>query len=98
MLNSTPLEKLNAIQAKILTLHEQLLKTKELLQDVQEENEELKKAIKDRDIKLKDFQNKFKITNIVKGFDLRDGDNEDVKKKIEEYIGEIDRCIAHLSR
>ncbi|MDH5597922.1 MAG: hypothetical protein OEY34_02295 [Cyclobacteriaceae bacterium] len=98
MVETTPLEKLNAIQAKILSLHEQLQQANQLLDEVQKENELLKKEIKDKDIKLKDFQNKFKITNIVKGFDLRDGDNEDVKKKIEEYIGEIDRCIAHLSR
>ncbi|MEM1406528.1 MAG: hypothetical protein AAGG59_07125 [Bacteroidota bacterium] len=62
------------------------------------ENEELRALIKSRDEQISGFQNKIKISKIVEGIDTEGEDSSELKKKIDVYIKEIDRCIAHLSK
>ena len=61
-------------------------------------NQELKEIIKKKDDQILDFQNKYKISKIVKN--LRDGEEDasELKNQINEYIREIDKCILHLSQ
>ena len=61
------------------------------------ENRHLKDRLQGLNEQLKSFQNQEKITKIVDG--VLDGGvkSSDLKQKINEYIREIDKCIAHLS-
>lgn len=62
------------------------------------ENKELKEVIRQKDGQLAGFQNQIKISKIVQN--VATGDDADatgLKQQIDEYIKEIDRCIAQLS-
>ena len=72
--------------------------TKEELRLVKEENEELMNLVKENEDKIHDFQNREKINKIVSHVTEDSGERiTELKQKINEYIKEIDRCIAHLS-
>jgi len=62
------------------------------------ENQELKEIITKKDDQIIDFQNKYKISKIVRN--IRDGEDDasELKNQINEYIREIDKCIMHLSQ
>ncbi len=45
-----------------------------------------------------DFKNQIKISKIVDNINPEDGSVSELKKKVDEYIQEIDKCIAYLSR
>jgi len=62
------------------------------------ENNELKELIRKKDLQIIDFQNKYKISKIVRN--VRDGetDHSDLKNLLNEYIREIDKCILHLTQ
>mgnify|MGYP003454478154 CR=1 FL=1 len=59
---------------------------------------ELKAAIRVRDEQISGFHNQLKITKIVDSLNPEDGSVSELKKKVDDYIREIDKCIAHLSR
>ena len=61
------------------------------------ENEELISLIKVKDEQIFNFQNKIKISKIVNEIDEGE-DSSELKRKIDDYIKEIDKCIAHLSK
>ena len=42
------------------------------------------------------FQNQIKISKIVGNMVVGDNDTSDLKEVIDDYIKEIDKCIAHL--
>lgn len=62
------------------------------------ENNELKDLIRKKDLQIIDFQNKYKISKIVRN--VRDGetDHSELKNLLNEYIKEIDKCILHLTQ
>ena len=62
------------------------------------ENQQLKDAVKNREEQAKDFQNKYKITKIAGNLRTGDADISDIRNLLNEYIGEIDKCIIHLSQ
>lgn len=64
---------------------------------LQGENEELRSLIKAKDEQIFNFQNKIKISKIVNEIDEGE-DSSELKRKIDDYIKEIDKCIAHLSK
>jgi hypothetical protein len=89
---------LNGLERKILVLINEHNNLKEELQNVKKENQELKSAVKVRDEQIDRFHNQLKITKIVDNINPEDGSVSELKKKVDEYIREIDKCIAHLSR
>ena len=62
------------------------------------ENQQLKDEVKNREEQAKDFQNKYKITKIAGNLRTGDADISDIRNLLNEYIGEIDKCIIHLSQ
>lgn len=62
------------------------------------ENNELKELIRNKDVQIIDFQNKYKISKIARN--VRDGetDHSELKNLLNEYIREIDKCILHLTQ
>ena len=89
---------LNGLERKILVLVNEHKNLKEELKSLKRENQELKEAIKARDEQITGFHNQLKITKIVDSINPEDGSVSELKKKVDDYIREIDKCIAHLSR
>ena len=89
---------LTGLERKILVLVNEHKTLKDELKSLKAENQELKTAIKARDEQITGFHNQLKITKIVDNLHPEDGSVLELKKKVDEYIQEIDKCIAHLSR
>ena len=89
---------LNGLERKILVLIGEHKNLKEEVKTLKKENQELKAAVKVRDEQVAGFHNQLKITKIVDSLNPEDGSVSELKKKVDDYIREIDKCIAHLSR
>lgn len=89
---------LNGLERKLLVLVNEHKSLKEEIRTLRNENQELKEAIRQRDEQIAGFHNQLKITKIADNLYPEDGSVSELKKKVDEYIREIDRCIAHLSR
>lgn len=90
---------LNSLERKLKILLRDYLALKEENKILKTENESLKSVIKLKDEQLNNFQNKIKISKIVDVM-AEDGESRnssELKTIINEYIKEIDKCIAHLS-
>ena len=89
---------LNGLERKLLVLINEHKNLKEEIKTLKTENQELKAAVRIRDEQITGFHNQLKITKIVDNLHPEDGSVSELKKKVDEYIREIDKCIAHLSR
>lgn len=89
---------LNGLERKILVLVNEHKKLKDEIKILKAENQELKAGINSRDGQLDDFKNQIKISKIVDNINPEDGSSSELKKKVDDYIQEIDKCIAYLSR
>jgi|SRR6187431_1815570 hypothetical protein len=88
---------LSGLERKILVLVNEHKSLKEELKTLKADNLELKAAIKTRDEQIAGFHNQLKITKLVDSLNPEDGSSLELKKKVDEYIREIDKCIAHLN-
>lgn len=89
---------LQALERKIrllLNQHQQLQKAHETLK---RENQDLKASLTEKDRLIGDFQNRIKISTIVDHILVGEKETREVKKQIDEFIKEIDRCIDQLTR
>ena len=68
------------------------------MKGLRSENQDLKSSVRSRDEQLSNFKNQIKITKIVDNINPEDGSASELKRKVDEYIREIDKCIAHLSQ
>ena len=89
---------LNGLERKILMLLNEQKNLREQVKVLQSENETLRQGIQSRDQQLEGFQNQLKFTKIADRIQPEDGNATELKKKVDEYIREIDKCIAHLSQ
>lgn len=89
---------LQTLERRIKLLLGEFKSLKEEKMFLQAENQELKGLLKAKDDQISHFQNKIKISKLVDNIDLGDNGTSELKKKIDTYIKEIDKCIAHLSR
>ena len=89
---------LTGLERKILVLVNEHKTVKDELKGLKRENQELKEAVRARDEQIAGFHNQLKITKIVDSINPEDGSASELKKKVDDYIREIDKCIAHLSR
>src|SRR3954463_14972743 len=97
MNNEGILSKLEALEGKLQMLTKEYNALKTEFRAVREENKQLK-ALKERQNEdLKNFQNQDKISKIVSSIAEDTQKSTELKLKINEYIKEIDKCIAHLS-
>ena len=80
---------------KLLTQHSEC---KEANADLRDENERLESLLSEREQEIEDLQNKIKILKLAKNISGEEtGEKTELKRKINEYIREIDRCIAMLN-
>jgi chromosome segregation ATPase len=89
---------LNGLERKILVLLNEHKALKDELKGIKSENQDLRTSLKTRDDQLYNFKNQIKITKIVDHINPEDGSASELKRKVDEYIREIDKCIAYLSR
>lgn len=89
---------LNGLERKVLLLLNEHKGLKEQLRTLKLENSELKDGLRTRDEQLTNFKNQIKITKIVDQIHPEDGSVSELRKTVDDYIREIDKCIAHLSR
>lgn len=89
---------LNGLERKILVLLNEHKALKDEMKGLKLENHELRGDLKKRDEQLSNFKNQIKITKIVDNINPEDGNASELKRKVDEYIREIDKCIAHLSQ
>ena len=89
---------LNGLERKLLVLLNEHKHLKEEVKSLKNENQSLRDSVKLRDEQLDNFTNQIKITKIVNRINPEEGSNSELKKKVDEYIREIDQCIAHLSQ
>ena len=89
---------INNIEAKLGKLIEKLNQLQLEKSDLQKNNTTLKAKLQDKEQQIVALQDKVKLMNISKSVDV---DQEDVKAtrlKINEYVREIDKCIALLNK
>ena len=95
-------EKLNAnlsnLERKLKLLLNEYNVIREEAAALRAENQLLKESVKTGQDQIKDFQNRYKITKIAGNLRTGDADISDIKNLLNEYIGEIDKCIVHLSQ
>jgi hypothetical protein len=89
---------LNGLERKILVLLNEHKVLKDEMKGLKLENHDLKTTLRSRDEQLSNFKNQIKITKIVDNINPEDGSVLELKKKVDEYIREIDKCIAHLAQ
>jgi predicted nuclease with TOPRIM domain len=103
--------KFNTLEDKALQLIALCEHLKGELQQVTNENEQLKNTVKNQAAEIKNlskkqetmrnennFQNVYKISKLVDSITADSEETTDLKFKIDEYIQELNRCIAHLSK
>lgn len=89
---------LNGLERKLMVLINEHKSLKEEVKALKTENQDLKTAVRARDEQINVFHNQLKITKIVDNLHPENGSVSELKKKVDDYIREIDKCIAHLSR
>ncbi len=89
---------LGSLERKIGLLLTEHQKLKTQIAQLNAENESLKAEMKAKEEQIDGFQNKIKISKIVNSIDTEGRDTSELKRKIDVYIKEIDKCIAHISK
>ncbi len=89
---------INTLERKVQLLLNEHQLAKDELKQLKGENEELILALKQKDERLKGFQNQDKISKIVGTIGKNEAETSEMRDKIDDYIKEIDKCILHLTR
>ena len=90
------LEQLQRIESKLTRLIQRYNQTQDALGKAQQEIRELQSVIQLKEAEIKNFQNQDNITKIVNTIAADAANATELKLKINEYIREIDKCIAYL--
>ena len=89
---------LGGLERKLVVLLNEHKNLKDEVTTLKSENSELKGYLQQRDEQLDGFRNQIKITKIVDNIHPEDGSVSELRRTVDDYIREIDKCIAHLSR
>ena len=91
------LAELTTLERKLSLLIREHHSLKDKVQILQDENTNLKTVLAQKQEQIESFNNKFKISKLVDTIGADKSDSAELKSKLDEYIKEIDKCIAHLS-
>ncbi len=93
-MKNTVLNILNKLN-KFVDLHEELKrKNVRLESDVSQ----LKSTLSEAESKIKKLEDKLKLASISESFNGSEDEMKQARKKINEYVREIDKCIALLNK
>ena len=82
--------------SKLIQLYQSVQKEKE---EILTENNKLKSDLTDKDESIKKLEEKIKLLRITKSVSTQDDErNKESRQKINEYVREIDKCIALLNK
>lgn len=86
------------IKQKLEQLLAQHAECKEANSDLRAENNRLESLLNEQGREMEELRNTIKILKLAKNISGEEsGDKTELKRKINEYIREIDRCIAMLN-
>ncbi len=88
---------LKSLERKLTLLLADYNKLKDDYAIAKEENKALKEELNSKQQKLSHFHNKYKITKIANSLEQSGEESVDLKQMVNDYIEEIDKCIAQLS-
>jgi len=80
---------------KLIAKYQQVKQEKLILQ---QENEDFVLSLKLKEIEILNLQEKVKLMNISKSVDASKQEVKETRLKINEYVREIDKCIALLNK
>ena len=81
---------------KLIQLYQSVQKEKE---EILTENNKLESDLSDKDKTIKRLEEKIKLLRITKSVSTQDDEkNKESRQKINEYVREIDKCIALLNK
>lgn len=80
---------------KLIAKYQQVKQEKLILQ---QENEDFFASLKLKEIEILNLQEKVKLMNISKSVDASKQEVKETRLKINEYVREIDKCIALLNK
>ena len=81
---------------KLIQLYQSAQKEKE---EILTENNKLRSDLSDKDKTIKRLEEKIKLLRITKSVSTQDDKrNKESRQKINEYVREIDKCIALLNK
>jgi len=86
------------IEAKLEMLIENYQHVKQENLILQKENNDFVASLKLKEIEISNLQEKVKLMNISRSVDVSKQDVKETKLKINEYVREIDKCIALLNK
>ena len=89
---------LSSLERKVLLLVSEHKKTKEEVQQLKQQNLDLKGELLRKNEQIGSFQNNLKISSIVDSMVVKDNNTSELKQVINDYIKEVDKCIAQLSQ
>ena len=82
--------------SKLIKLYQSVQKEKE---EILKENNKLKLDLSNKDESIKKLEEKIKLLRITKSVSTQDDErNKESRQKINEYVREIDKCIALLNK
>ncbi len=87
---------LSSLEEKVKQLLTERSTMRHELEYLRKENKDLRATIEKKAGQINNFQNQIKISKIVDKMAVKD-DTAELKDKINEYIKDIDKCIALLS-
>ncbi len=91
------IKELTLLERKIKLFMNEHQTVQEQLRILKVENSNLTAALAGKEQQIDDFQNQNKISTIVDNIATGGEDAAELKQYINEYIREIDKCIAQLS-
>jgi uncharacterized protein (DUF3084 family) len=91
------INEITSLERKLSLLINQHQQLKSKLQQLEIENNELKLTVVRKEEQVAQFQNKLKIGKLVSNVKADKSESAELKKKLDDYIKEIDKCIVHLT-
>ena len=89
---------INSIEIKIEKLIDKSNQNQLKLSELQKNNNILNAKLEQKEKEVLELQDKIKLMNISRSVDVTKEDIKATKLKINEYVREIDKCIALLNK
>ncbi|MCC2547666.1 hypothetical protein LJY25_14520 [Hymenobacter sp. BT175] len=96
MASSQQLAQLDRLERQVTTLVAAYQQLREELADAHTTVQQLRAEVRDRERQLKDFQNQENIVKLVNTIAGEPAHATELKLRLNEYIREIDKCLAYL--
>ncbi|MFT2007534.1 hypothetical protein ACMA1I_02575 [Pontibacter sp. 13R65] len=96
MAKDKQLQQLQSIEDKLRKLIAKHADAQQRLVKAQEEVKFLEALVEEKDQQIKNFKNQENIVKIVETMAGNTANTTELKLKLNEYIREIDKCIAYL--